>query len=313
MGNFQHVTPEECQACLTYPSKTIKTSVGIVEYADRGDGPVLLAVHGGPGGYDQGLGIGEVFRKAGFRIIAPSRPGYLGTSLQLGKTPAEQGDMLAALLDALKLSKVAVVGCSAGGPPSYQLAERHPDRVSALIEIDSVSTRYHKTQDINKLETALYLSKPGLWLIDFCMRHFPTAIVKNFIETESTLTQHELSEHVKNIVNDKNKFAFLSFLFQTMSTQYSRRKAGVDNDVAELFLIDKLPLSHISCPTLIIHGNAESDVPPSDVEYAHQAIKNSELYWIDKASHIGFWTADSAYEAQEYAIDWLRRALKIQE
>ncbi len=307
MENLQPVTAEECQECLTYPSKMIETSVGPVEYADRGEGPVLLSIHGGPGGYDQGLGIGEIFRKSGFRIVAPSRPGYLGTSLEAGKTPEEQGDMLAAFLDAMGLPKVAVIGCSAGGPPTYQLAQRHPDRVSALIEIDSVSVKYVKAQELSGLEQALFMSKPGLWLVDFFMRHFPSAVVKNFLETESSLDEHEIGERVKDIVKDKDKFAFLSFLFKTMSEKYDRRKAGVNNDLEQFQAFDKLPLSDISCPTLIMHGDADNDVPKNHAEYAHKAIKGSELYWIKGGSHIGFWTADSAYEAQEYAVKWLKR------
>jgi pimeloyl-ACP methyl ester carboxylesterase len=72
-------------------------------------------------------------------------------------------------------------------------------------------------------------------------------------------------------------------------------------------MIDKLPLDNIRCPTLIIHGDADNDVPPRDAEYAHAAIAGSELLWINKASHIGFWTADDAYKVQEYAVDWLKK------
>ena len=309
MNNQQHVTAEEWQQCLAYPSKVIETSVGSVEYADRGEGVVLLSVHGGPGGYDQGLAIGEVFRKSGFRILAPSRPGYLGTSLELGKTPEEQGDMLAAFLDAMKLPKVAVVGCSAGGPSTYQLAERHPDRVSALIEIDSICVRYTKKQELSKLQETIYLNKFGLWFVGFFMRHFPSAIVKSFLETESSLDEHEIGKRVKEVVKDKDKFAFLNILFKTMSEKYDKRKAGVDNDLEQMGAFDKLPLSNISCPSLIIHGDADSDAPKKNAEYA-QTIKSSDLYWIKGGSHIGFWIADSAYEAQEYAVKWLKRILK---
>lgn len=306
MKKFNPITAAECQECLTYPSKIIETAAGSVEYADRGEGPVILVSHGGPGGYDQALGIGEVFRKVGFRIIAPSRPGYLRTSIENGKTLAGQADMLAALLEALQLDKVVAIGCSAGGPPSYQLAQRHPDRVTALIEIDSVSMKYTKMQEINKFEEALYLSKPGIWLIDFFMRHFPAEMVKNLLETESTLDKHELGDRIKKIVKDKNKFAFINFLFKTMTENYDQRKLGVENDLKQLEAIDKLPLENISCPTLILHGDADSDVPKIHAEYVHSVIKNSELYWIKGSSHVGFWTSDSAYAAQEYAINWLK-------
>lgn len=304
---MEPVTARDCKECLGSPSKVIETDVGEVEYAERGEGPALLAVHGGPGGYDQGLGIGEVFRKAGFRVIAPSRPGYLGTRLKAGKTPQAQADMLAAFLDAIDISSIAVVGCSAGGPPSYQLAERHPQKVSALIEIDSVSMKYGKGEELTRTQEAIYLSRPGMWLIDFMMRRFPSAIVKNFLETESDLDRHEIGERVKEVLQDKNKLAFFKFLFNTMSRQYDRRRAGVDNDLKQLSELDRLPLSNILCPTLIMHGDAEGDVPMNNAEYAHKAIQGSELYVIKGGSHVGFWTADTAYDAQEYAVRWLKK------
>jgi len=311
MENFSPVTAQAVETCLTYPSKIIETAVGPVEYAERGEGPILLSIHGGPGGYDQGLGMVEIFRKAGFKIIAVSRPGYLRTGLETGKTVEEQGDMLAAFLDALQLDKVAVLACSAGGFSSYQLAERHPNRVSALIEVDAVSQKYLKMQEVSKTEEKLFLSKTGLWLMDFFMRHFPSAVVKNLLETESTLDKHEIGKRTKELIQDKDKFAFINFLFKTMTTKYDQRKAGVENDLKQMEALDKLPLSHISCPTLIMHGDADNDVPKSHAEYAHETIKDSELYWIKDGSHIGFWTAESAYEAQAYAIDWLKKTLDI--
>ena len=52
----------------------------------------------------------------GFGVIAPSRPGYGRTPLEIGKTHAESADCYAALLDVLKVDKVVVTGISAGGP-----------------------------------------------------------------------------------------------------------------------------------------------------------------------------------------------------
>ncbi|HYH76024.1 MAG TPA: hypothetical protein VD841_00755 [Arthrobacter sp.] len=42
--------PEDIRACLTHPRTTIATAAGPVEYAERGSGEPLLAVHGNPAG-----------------------------------------------------------------------------------------------------------------------------------------------------------------------------------------------------------------------------------------------------------------------
>jgi pimeloyl-ACP methyl ester carboxylesterase len=94
-------------------------------------------------------------------------------------------------------------------------------------------------------------------------------------------------------------------MFQTMSRRFDQRRAGADNDIALGAAIDRLPLDRIVSKTLIIHGDADHDVPPRDAGYAHEAIAGSQLLWIDKASHIGFWVAADAYKVQRYALDWL--------
>ncbi len=302
----QIVTADDLRACLTYPSQTIETASGPVEYAVRGKGPEVLVAHGGPGGYDQALVLGELFRKNGFTIIAPSRPGYLDTPSQCGKRAEEQGDLLAALLDALHIPRAIVFGASGGGPAGYQLAQRHPEKVKALVIMDGISMHYTKGDDINKVEEWMYLSRPGQWLMGYFFKHFPASVVKGFLRTESTLEKHDLGRRVKEIVSDENKFAFIDAMFKTMSDRFDERKAGAENDIALGAAIDKLPLDTVSAPTLIIHGDADNDVPPRDASYAHEAIVGSQLLWIDKASHIGFFVAPDAYKAQRYTLDWVR-------
>ena len=58
---------------------------GPIEFAESGDGPAVLLIHGAGGGFDQGLDLGAAFLGDGYRVIAPSRFGYLGTPL-----PAER-------------------------------------------------------------------------------------------------------------------------------------------------------------------------------------------------------------------------------
>src|SRR5690606_8227513 len=62
-----------------------RTAIGPVEHIDSGAGPALLALHGGMGGYDQGwlLGRALLAEPDRWRLVAPSRPGYLGTANRL--------------------------------------------------------------------------------------------------------------------------------------------------------------------------------------------------------------------------------------
>jgi pimeloyl-ACP methyl ester carboxylesterase len=109
----------------------ISTPWGAVEYAERGRGEPVLVVHGifhhCVGGL---LCVRDLLTN--HRVIAPSRFGYLGSSMPPNATPAAQADAFAALLDALDIRTIDVVGLSAGATSALQLALRHPERVKHL-------------------------------------------------------------------------------------------------------------------------------------------------------------------------------------
>ena len=109
----------------------ISTPWGMVEYAERGSGDPLLVVHGI---YHNCVGGLLCVRDQcpDRRLIAPSRFGYLGSSIPPNATPAAQADAFVALLDALDIRQVDVIGLSAGTPSALQLALRHPERVKHL-------------------------------------------------------------------------------------------------------------------------------------------------------------------------------------
>ncbi|PZQ13478.1 MAG: alpha/beta hydrolase [Rhodanobacter denitrificans] len=111
------------------------TTAGPIEYAEAGSGLPVLSIHGAGGGWDQGLAnVADLFGPE-YRVIAPSRFGYLGTPLPADASDAAQGDAHAALLAELGVGRAIVVGASAGARSAIALALRHPDRVTALILI----------------------------------------------------------------------------------------------------------------------------------------------------------------------------------
>ena len=121
------------RARLIGRSKTVETSFGALEYAEMGDGEPMLAVHGASGGFDQAIDMIGAATGRGYRLIAPSRFGYLRSTLPGHRTAAMQADAYAQLLDRLGIEKVAVVGISAGAWSSLQFGIRHPERCRALV------------------------------------------------------------------------------------------------------------------------------------------------------------------------------------
>jgi len=118
---------------LSGHGSTIDTSAGALEYAVAGVGPSLMMIHGTGGGFDQGLLFASALRRHGFRIVAPSRFGYLGSAYPDDASPVRQADVLVELLDHLGIDRLPVVGGSAGALSAAEFALRHPDRCSHLV------------------------------------------------------------------------------------------------------------------------------------------------------------------------------------
>jgi len=121
-----------------YDEATIyETSAGPQQAIVHGDGSPLLVLHGVVrGGCDMGMLLARRFGvDETMEVIAPSRPGYLGTPLD-GRISAEaQAEALAALLDTLERDKVAIFANDAATDVALVFAEKFPNRVSNLVII----------------------------------------------------------------------------------------------------------------------------------------------------------------------------------
>lgn len=132
LGAFREAT-RHTRRRLATRSSVIPSSVGPLEYAVAGDGPPLLMIHGTGGGFDQGLLFSDAIRRRGYRIVAPSRFGYLRSAFPQDASPAHQADVLVELLDHLGIDRLAVAGGSAGALSAAEFGLRHPDRCSHLV------------------------------------------------------------------------------------------------------------------------------------------------------------------------------------
>lgn len=126
---------DRAEARISTGSLTVPTRSGTMEYAERGTGRPLLMIHGTGGGFDQGLHFAAPLITAGYRVIAPSRFGYLRSDFPTDAGTAAQADAFVDLLDALGIDRLPVAGGSAGALPAIEFAIRHPERCSALIAI----------------------------------------------------------------------------------------------------------------------------------------------------------------------------------
>lgn len=246
----------------------VETSVGAVEYELKGgkDGLTVLFFHGTPGGYDQGLDA-----EAGLRALTLSRPGYLGTPLATGSTPAEQAKAAVALLDTLEIDKVGVMGVSGGGPAAYTFAADYPERTVGLAALEAVS---HSTPSPDMgMPTADLAS----WLViqGMVLSQDDAGVVaqmaRNQSDRELLAAQPELQAQVAEMI--------------WSLWPPSMRNAGLENDFRQFNELD-VPLESIRVPTLIVHGTKDQSVPYEHAEYAAARVTGSKLHAIEGAGHM---------------------------
>ena len=172
--------------------ETVGTALGRVEYAALGQGPPVLVVHGSGGGFDQGIELAGPLADRGFRILAPSRFGYLGSGMPSDPSAERQADVLAALLDRLGIAALPVMGASAGALSAIQFAIRHPGRCTALVLLVPASHSPERPPGVNALESPLgraifraVLSSDFLFWIG--VRFAPDFMVRAVLATDPAL------------------------------------------------------------------------------------------------------------------------------
>jgi pimeloyl-ACP methyl ester carboxylesterase len=100
--------------------------------------PAVLYWHGGGGGSTEWPQIAPALEAAGYSVYAPEAPGYgespaLEPEQYLASSIAEMG---AALVDALGIGPVILIGFSWGANIGFRVAALNPGRVRALVLLD---------------------------------------------------------------------------------------------------------------------------------------------------------------------------------
>ena len=270
-------------ALLDGRATMLETEQGPVQVAREGNGPKVMAIHGSPGGFDQGLVWARHLRDGGCELIAPSRPGYLRTPLDSGRSPAQQADLYAAMLDALYIDKVTVLGISSGGPSAVHFAARHPNRTNALLLDAAVLLSIAPAG--SEIERAIFESGTGIWLSCQIAKRWPKLTAGRVVDTLSAgLSKDRKRDAVDWITSNPARLHNIVDLPTSLAPRRFR-EPGQRNDESNETNLDPLPFAEITAPTLIAQGT--NDVFPL-IDHATNAadkMPGAELMLVEEGHH----------------------------
>jgi 3-oxoadipate enol-lactonase len=242
-----------------------------IAYHDRGQlhGTALLLIHGFP--LDHRMWAPQLAGlSADVRVIAPDLRGFgrsaAPTAAPLEVTPGpltmeQHADDLAALLDHLAIERAIVAGLSMGGYIAFAFWRRHPERVQALVLLDTRAELDAPQARANRDAAAVKVRQAGSAAIagEMLPRLLAPANLSNRRIADRALTM--------------------------MAEQPVEGVAGALAGLRDR--ADSRPtLPTISVPTLVLVGEHDALTPPADAAAMAAAIPGARLVVVPRAGHL---------------------------
>ena len=246
--------------------RVVSTEWGAVEYAEQGHGDPVLVVHGifhnCAGGL---LSVRDLFTDR--RVIAPSRFGYLGSSMPRNATPAAQADAFSALLDTLGIDRIDVIGLSAGATSALQLALRHPGRVKHLAIL--VGNLPGSPTAVVQPPSAKFQRQFVMWALrtfaPSTMIRMIAAVPKEFVMTS------EDARYVNEFIDSLFPVSAEGFIFDAFVSNAD---------------VNDYNLEAISVPTLIAHTTDDQLASHDASKRAAERIPGARFVSLDSGGHL---------------------------
>jgi len=251
---------------------TITTKDGTqIYYKDWGTGPAITFSHGWPLNADMWDGQMLFLEQNGFRVIAHDRRGH-GRSSQTSSDNDMNGyaDDLAAVIEALDLKQVTLVGHSTGGGEVARYISRHgTSRVAKAVLIAAVPPLMLKTTD----------NPEGLPI-----EIFDDLRAKLFKDRSQTYKEFAAPFYGANRpganVSQGVLDQFWAWSMQSgLKNAYESIKAFSETDFTE-------DLKKFDVPTLVLHGEDDQIVPvQNSARKSAQLIKDAKDVYYPGAPH----------------------------
>lgn len=242
------------------------------------DGPAVVLVHGfGGSTFSWRLTI-PALAAAGYRTIALDLVdfGLSDKSWDADTTHPAQARRVLAVMDALGVSRAAVVGHSMGGSVATHLAMAAPDRVTALVLVDAAVTEPGDGASLAAPVASAALRFPPLLQV-------ARQAVRRLV-TEDRLVSILRSAYADptSVTSDVAE----GYLAQVRTRDWDLGLLAVSRDVGGNVLA--APLSTLKLPVLVAWGTADPWIPLARGEALRGAIPGARWAAIEGAGHLPF-------------------------
>jgi pimeloyl-ACP methyl ester carboxylesterase len=220
---------------------------------------------------------------------------------------------VASLLDVLGIAQAGVMGTSGGGPTALQFALRHPERVWCLVLQSAVSQRFvqprRSTQSLFGrvvfCRSGKWVADLGAWVLNLLGRYWPALLMRMILQASEDLERGKAKQRRLYVQRHPEQLAFFRHLVAS-GTPLSVRRTGIWNDLEQHAHLPVYPLEKITCPTLVLHGRADGNVPLAHAEFVARTVPNAELFALEDCGHL-IWVGPGAEQAREKVLAFLRR------
>jgi 3-oxoadipate enol-lactonase len=226
---------------------------------EDGDGEPFLLVHGFP--FDRRMWRGQRDAFPGMRLLLPDLRGH-GESEPVPPpyTLVDMAEDLRQILDHLAIEQVVFAGLSMGGYIALAFAGRYPERLRALLLLDTHPKADPPEVRRGRAETATRARKDGV-------ASLAAELTERFVGGRGV--DPEVVALVRQMILDTSVEGMVGSL-----TAMAARP-------------DSTPiLSSIPCPTLVLVGTADQITPPAMARAMHAEIPGAELVEIPDAGHL---------------------------
>lgn len=262
-----------------------------VEEWGKPDGTAVLYLHGTPMSRLARYPDDRLFDRLGIRLLTYDRPGYGNSTPQPGRRVVDAAGDVVAILDALGLDRVPLIGVSGGGPHALAAAALHPDRITRVGILASPAPR-----DAAGLDWSAGMMEDNRVEAEAAVAGGATA-VEAVLRRSGTTTLPDLPANEQAILSRPE-------VREMLTAAYAEAiRPGLAGSVEDTVALFGRPWGFepgaIEVPVRIWHGEQDSVVPAAHARWVAARIPGAQLTCQPGIGHVGH------FDAQPAMLAWL--------